>query len=132
MKYPSLEVVLALHEEIIARTGGVSGLRDMALLESALARPQGTFDGRDLYPTLFSKAACLMHSLILNHAFLDGNKRIGVVIAGTLLAMNGYQLEVERQEMVSFALSVAEGKRTVEGIAAWLEAHSKQCWLEES
>ncbi|GEA15138.1 MULTISPECIES: type II toxin-antitoxin system death-on-curing family toxin [Neomoorella] len=125
MKYPSMEVVLALYQETMARTGGLSGLRDLALLEAALARPHSTFDGKELYPTLFLKAACLMHSLILNHAFVDGNKRIGVVLAGTMLAMNGYQLEVERREMVSFTLSVAEGKRSVEEIAAWLEAHSR-------
>lgn len=97
MKYPSMEVVLALYQETLARTGGLSGLRDLVLLEAALARPHSTFDGKELYPTLFLKAACLMHSLILNHAFLDGNKRIGVVLAGTMLAMNGYQLEVERR-----------------------------------
>lgn len=82
-------------------------------------------DGKELYLTLLLKAACLMHSLILNHAFLDGNKRTGMVMAGTMLAMNGYRLEVERREMVSFALSVAEGKRSVEEIAAWLETHSR-------
>jgi len=88
MNYLTAEQVLFIHARIIEETGGAHGVRDLGLLESAAARPQATFDGEDLYPDLFTKAAALMHALIQNHPFVDGNKRTGTVAAGLFLEIN--------------------------------------------
>jgi death-on-curing family protein len=80
VEYLTLEEVLLLHARLIQRTGGSGGVRDLGLLDSALARPQATFGGQDLYPGLWHKAAALMHSLVKNHPFVDGNKRIGAAL----------------------------------------------------
>src|SRR3990172_10842143 len=90
----TLEQLLTIHEDQIDRYGGSHGIRDLNLLESALFRPQTTFSGEDLYKTIFDKAAALMHSLILNHPFVDGNKRTAVVAAIIFLLQNGWMLKV--------------------------------------
>ena len=81
MTYLTVEQVLFIHMRLIAETGGSPGLRDLGLLASAVARPQATFGGEDLYPDLLSKAAALMDSLVRNHPFVDGNKRVGITAA---------------------------------------------------
>ena len=120
MKYLGAEQVLFIHARIITETGGAHGLRDLGLLQSAVARPRATFDGRDLYPDIFSKAAALMASLAKNHAFVDGNKRTAVAATGLFLAVNGQRLETAQKELVRFALDVALGKLSDEEMAAWL------------
>ena len=82
MIYLTPEQVLFIHSRLVAETGGSHGVRDLGLLESAVARPRATFDGKELYPDLFTKTAVLMDSLINNHPFLDGNKRTGITAAG--------------------------------------------------
>jgi death-on-curing family protein len=84
--------VLYLYQQVIQRSGGTIGLRDEGLLESAVYRPQASFGGRDLYPDLWSKAAALGHSIILNHPFVDGNKRVGFEAMRLMLRLNGYDL----------------------------------------
>ncbi|MBI3158303.1 MAG: type II toxin-antitoxin system death-on-curing family toxin [Chloroflexi bacterium] len=117
--------VLFLHAELVRETGGEPGVRDLGLLLSALARPHAAFEGRDLYPDLFSKTAALMHSLVQNHAFVDGNKRIGLAVAGITLELNGVCLAAGQEETVDFVLAVARGERGVEDIAAWLRENSE-------
>ncbi len=124
MKYLRPEQVLFIHARIIAETGGAHGLRDLGLLQSAVARPRATFDGRDLYPDIFSKAAALMASLAKNHAFVDGNKRTAVAATGMLLAVNGQRLEAGQKELVRFALDVALGKLSDADMGVWLREHS--------
>jgi death-on-curing protein len=124
MKYLGAEQVLFIHARIISETGGAHGLRDLGLLQSAVARPRATFDGRDLYPDIFSKAAALLASLANNHAFVDGNKRTAVAATGLLLAVNGWSLEAGQKELVRFVLDVALGKVKDAGIGMWIKKHS--------
>jgi death-on-curing protein len=89
MNHLTPEQVLFIHSRLVTETGGSHGLRDLALLESAVARPRATFDSKELYPDLFTKAAALMDSLIKNHHFLDGNKRTGITATGLFFRING-------------------------------------------
>ncbi len=117
--YLSVEQVLALHREQVHRYGGARGLRDRGLLESAVARPAMTFDGEDLYENLASKAAALMHSLVLNHPFLDGNKRVAAHAALIFVALNGQVVRTPPDQLVAVTLAAAEGEVAVEALAIW-------------
>ena len=122
--YLTVEQVLFIHMRLIAETGGSAGLRDLALLESAVARSQATFDGDDLYPDVFAKAAALLDSLIRNHPFVDGNKRVGITAAGLFMRRNGRRLTASNVELERFTLQVARSELTLEEMAAWLCNHS--------
>lgn len=122
-RYLSLGEVLRLHELIIAQTGGSDGLRDLGLLESALGQPRQSFGDEDLYPTLVGKAPALGFSLISNHPFIDGNKRVGHAAVEALLMLNGFELSAGIDDAESEVLAVAAGKRTREQFQAWIEAH---------
>jgi len=98
--YLSLEQVLELHRLQVRSFGGSGGLRDRGALEAALGRPQATFGGEDLYLDAEAKAAALLHSLVMNHPFVDGNKRIGASVAELLLNVNGALLQSEDEELV--------------------------------
>jgi len=126
MKYLSLEDVLLLHHLSIEKSGGSHGLRDTGLLDSAVHRPQATFAGVDLYPTLFDKAGALCHSLIKNHAFVDGNKRTSLLSAMTMLELNGYRFECTQEELVTFGLQIDNESISSEGISIWLKTHSEK------
>ena len=117
--YLSLEQVLALHAVQLRRYGGGTGLRDRGALESALARPAMTFGGEDLYPDLSGKAAALMHSLALNHPFVDGKKRVAAHAALVFLELNGQELAATPEELVAITLTVAEGHVPVEALTIW-------------
>ncbi len=117
--YLSVEQVVALHQEQLARYGGATGLRDRSGLESAVARPAMTFGGEDLYADIGSKAAALMHSLALNHPFLDGNKRVAAHAAIVFVELNGYEFLATPGELVAITLAVAEGKVQAEALAIW-------------
>ena len=122
--YITLEQVLAIHHDQIERYGGSHGIRDLTLLESAIERPKSSFMGEDLYPTIFDKAAALMHSILLNHPFLDGNKRTSMASATALLYFNGWSLKVEQKELVEAALAVESKKWSLEQISKWLKMNS--------
>lgn len=124
MNYLTVEQVLFLHARLLEETGGSHGVRDIALLDFAVARPQATFGGQDLYPDLFSKAAALMQSLIRNHPFVDGNKRTGIAAAALFLRQNGRRLTATNPELEAFTLYVAESGPNISEIAEWLESHS--------
>jgi death-on-curing protein len=117
--YLSLEQVEALHEMQIDHYGGSSGLRDRGALEAALARPAMTFGGEDLYPDAPAKAAALMHSLVMNHPYIDGNKRVGAHAALLFLLLNGYQAEISVRELEDITLTVARGELDAEALAIW-------------
>jgi death-on-curing protein len=125
MKYLTPEQILFLHARLISETGGSQGVRDLGFLVSAVGRPQAAFEGSDLYPDLFTKAAALMHSLIQNHPFVDGNKRTGIAAAALFLGGNGFRLIATNPKVEIFTLSVAMGKKDVPDIASWLENHSE-------
>lgn len=124
MNYLTVEQVLFLHSRIIDETGGSHGIRDLGLLQSAVARPAATFGGKGLYSDIFHKAAALMESLIKNHPFIDGNKRTAVTAGGIYLARNGYILETSQQELERFTLAVATKKVTVDAAAEWFKRYS--------
>lgn len=126
MKYLTSEKVLKIHDKLVIRFGGSLELRDKSLLESALARPQATFGGEDLYPTIFEKAAALMHSLLKNHPFVDGNKRTALTSTGVFLELNGYQLINTHKRELEFALAVENGSLEVQKIAHWLKNHTEK------
>ena len=114
-------VALRLHELVASVTGGSVGIRDKALLESALESPFLTFGGEDLYATLEAKGARLGCSLISNHAFVDGNKRIGTLIMLTFLEMNGVHLNLTNEDVEFIAMSVAKGDYKYEDVLNWSE-----------
>ena len=125
MKYLYPKQVLYLYQQIIQRSGGTLGLRDEGLLESAVYRPQASFGGQDLYPDLFSKAAALGHSLILNHPFVDGNKRLGFEAMLLMLRLNGYDVHVSPATAFDVVVKVAKGALSEQAIADWLKQHSQ-------
>ena len=112
--------VLLLHQYIAAETGGSVGVRDEGLLESALQSAFATFEGRELYPSKEEKAARIGASLISNHSFLDGNKRIGMYVMLTFLEANGIRLECTDDDIVRAGLALADGSMTYDGLLAWI------------
>ena len=119
------EKVLLLQHLLIQETGGSAGVRDINLLDSALENIYQTFDGKELYPTKEEKAAMLGFSLISNHAFLDGNKRIGIYVMITFLEINGLPIDCTNQELVELGLGVADGRLKYNEILDWIKSHIK-------
>lgn len=115
----SKDKVLLLHQLIAQETGGSVGIRDEGLLESALS----SFDGQEFYPTIEEKGARIGHSLISNHAFVDGNKRIGVYVMLTFLEVNGIRLDCTNEEVVHVGLSVADGSMDYDALLLWIKEH---------
>lgn len=117
--YLSAEQLVALHAFQIERFGGLSGIRDRGGLESAAARPAMTFGGEDLYPDIAAKAAALMHSLVMNHPFVDGDRRVGIAAAELFLELNGARLAASDAELEEPTLSAARGELAAESLAIW-------------
>ena len=124
-RYLTPQEVLFIHARLIATTGGEHGIRDLGLLESAVARPQATFDGADLYPELFLKTAALMESLSQNHPFVDGNKRTAITAAAMFLQLNGFRLRTTNAEMERFTMMVVGERPSLESIATCFETNSQ-------
>jgi death on curing protein len=123
MRYLTLTEILDLHTRIIEQSGGTAGVRDLGSIDSALAQPQMTFAGKDLYPAIESKAAALCFSLVTNHAFVDGNKRIGHAALETFLVLNGFELVSNVDESERVILQLAAGKFTRDQLVQWVTAH---------
>jgi death-on-curing protein len=121
MKLLTLEQVLILHQRIIGQSGGSIGIRDKGILESALAQPYMTYGGQELYPTLIEKVAALGFSLINNHPFVDGNKRIGHAAIEVTLLMNGYEIEADVDTQETVILAVAASDMSRESFLEWLQ-----------
>jgi len=117
--YLSVDQLLRLHERQIEKFGGLAGVRDRGGLESAVARPAMTFGGEDLYVDLTAKAAALMHSLVMNHPFVDGNKRVGAAAAELFVMLNDAVLDAADSEMEKTTLTVARGEMDVEPLTIW-------------
>lgn len=124
MKYLSIDEVLAIHYEVIETIGGRKGIHDFTLLHSAVERPKATFAGKDLYESIFEKAAVLLDSLILNHAFKDGNKRTAYVACIRFLYINKYKLNIKKKELIRFILKIESKKIKVQHISYLIEKHS--------
>ena len=125
MKKIDKEMVLLLHQLMAQATGGSIGVRDDGLLESALESCFATFDGQELYPTKIEKAAKLGYSLVSNHAFIDGNKRIGIYVMLTFLEINGIKIFAENQDIVNIGLSLADGTMKYQDLVDWIKIHIK-------
>jgi len=117
--YLSFDQLVAIHEMQLETFGGLDGLRDRGSLESAVARPAMTFGGEDLYPDMASKAAALMESLVMNHPFVDGNKRVGAAAAELFLEVNELRLLAADKEFEEITLALASGKVPVEKLTIW-------------
>jgi len=123
MRYLSLEEVVSLHSLLITQSGGFPGLRDRGALETAVAQPEASFGGEELYPSLAVKAAALAHSLIQNHPFVDGNKRIGHAALEVFLLLNGHEIEASVDEQEEIIIGVASGKVSRVAFGEWLTLH---------
>ena len=121
MRYLSLEEILTLHAKLITQSGGGAGLRDRGTLESAVAQPEMSFGGEDLYPAIAEKAAALGHSLIQNHPFIDGNKRIGHAAMEVFLVLNGYEIDATVDEQEEIVLAVASSQMQRAEFGEWLK-----------
>ena len=126
MNYLTPEQVLFIHYRLIEETGGSHGIRDIQMLQSAVTRPMGTFSRNDLYPNLFLKASALMHSIIKNHPFVDGNKRTAITAASIFLLRNNCRITASNKELERFTLKVAVEDVELQEIAKWLERHSRK------
>ena len=126
MRYLTLGEVLALHRRILAESGGRPGLRDLGAIASALTQPKVSVGGEDAYPSLIDKAAALGYSLIRNHGFIDGNKRIAHAAMEVFLVMNGLELRASVDDQERFMLALATGEVSREALAEWLRAHVTQ------
>lgn len=125
MRYLSLGEIVDLHQALLGQTGGATGIRDLGMLESALAQPRATFDGTDLHPTLVAKAAAVGFFLALNHPFIDGNKRVAHAAMEVFLFLNGLELIATTDEQERLMLTLADGQVTREQLTTWLENRVK-------
>jgi death on curing protein len=123
MRYLSLEEVLQLYHCIIEQSGGSAGVSNMGAVESALAQPQMTFGGEELYPTIVEKASSLGFSLIKNHPFIDGNKRIGHAAMEVFLLLNGFEIDAGVDEQEKVILQLVSGELGRDEFTEWLGSH---------
>ncbi len=126
MRYLTSEQILFIHSRLIDATGGAHGILDIGLLQSAAARPRATFEGKELYPDIFHKAAALMESLIKNHPFVDGNKRTAITSAGIFLRVNGHTLETSQGELERFTLDLATSRTSYEEAEEWFNKYASE------
>lgn len=119
----SRDKVKLIHQLLAEETGGSIGVRDEGLLDSALESAFATFDGVELYPSKEEKAAKIAYSLVSNHAFVDGNKRIGVFVMLSFLSLNGIRIDATDEDIVQLGLGIADGSFEYEGIVSWIKAH---------
>ena len=124
MIWITAEDVILIHSRIVQTTGGIDGLRDYAALDAAIAAPMQTFDGQELFPNDVEKIARIGFGLASNHAFIDGNKRIGAMIVQLLLKWNGYQLRLKQGELADMFIGIADGTYGEQDLLHWIEHHT--------
>jgi death-on-curing protein len=124
MRFLTLIEVLELHRRVIEQSGGAFGIREVGLLESAIAQPRMTFGGEDLYPSLIEKAAALGFSIIMNHPFVDGNKRTGHAVTETFLVLNGMEISASIDEQECVILAIASGELERDTFVEWLKRNT--------
>ena len=122
----SFEEAIQIHELLILKFSGSAGLRDPEALKSALTRPYQTFEEQDLYPTPEAKSAALLESIISNHPFLDGNKRLGFVLMKLILLEAGCSISATHDEVYNFIIKVATGEHNIDSITNWIKFHVDQ------
>ena len=121
----SVNQAIEIHTILIKAFGGSIGVRDLGALESALARPFQTFGGNDLYPDFFTKAAALGESVIINHPFIDGNKRTGYILMEAILRLENLKITADNDDLYNFIISISTGEKKFEEIVEWLKENSK-------
>ena len=126
LRHANINEVYLIHQLIIKRAGTKARVRDFTLLHSAVERPRATFNGKDLYPSIFGKAAALLHLLCLNHPFTDGNKRTAWATTHKFLWDNGYYLKADTKEAADFMVKVDNEKPKLPEIVLWLKNHSNK------
>ena len=124
MIWVTADDVILIHSRIIQTTGGIEGLRDRAGLEAAIAAPLQSFGGEDLFPSDIEKVARIGFGLASNHAFLDGNKRIGAMMTQLLLEWNGYQLRLKQGELADMFIAIADGTSNEQDLLNWIQEHT--------
>lgn len=122
----TVDEIILLHEKLLAATGGTPGLRDQGLLESAVFGVNAGFEDIEQYPTIEEKAARLAYALASNHAFMDGNKRVGMLAMLMMLELNEVSLKYEQAELVALGLDAASGLIKYNGILKWIEQHKDE------
>jgi death on curing protein len=123
-KYIPEDLVLTIHADLLQRYGGEPGLRDRGLLESALAQPRMTFGGKDVHKTVFDKAAAYGFHICNNHPFLDGNKRVALVLMDLFLQKNGWEIVSSEEDVYSMMMSLATGKLSKPKLSSWLKENT--------
>lgn len=126
MKYLTKEQVIYLHKQLIQEFGGMEGIRNEGLLESAIASPFQTFSLKKFYPTIEEKAARLGYGLVSNHCFIDGNKRIGAHAMLVFLALNDIQLDFTQEELIQIFLDLASGNSDYNTLIVWIRSHKRK------
>ncbi len=124
MRYLTLAEVLEIYRRIVEQSGGAAGVSNLAGLESALTQPRMRFGGEELYPTIIEKASALGFSLIKNHPFIDGNKRIGHAVMEIFLVLNGFEISASVDEQEQVTLQVASGELGRDGFVNWLKENT--------
>jgi len=127
MRYLTLREVLELYRRVMDIGGGAEGIRDLQALQSSIAQPRMTYGGQELYEGVVAKAAALGYSLIMNHPFVDGNKRVGHAAMETFLMLNGYEIHAGVSEQEEVILKVAAGEMGRAEFEQWLEEHVVKC-----
>jgi death-on-curing protein len=120
----SVEQAIEIHEIVVKAFGGSMGVRDLGALESALARPFQTFGDEDLYPDFFTKAAAIAESIIINHPFIDGNKRTGYVLMEAILRLGNLKITATNDDLYNFVISISTGEKKFEEIVEWLKENT--------
>jgi len=123
--YLSAKQILLIHSIVIEETGGAHGVRDLGIISSCKSSPKQKVFGRELYPSIFLKAAVYARTIIMNHPFLDGNKRAGMTLAAVFLENNSYIIKIKKGDVEKMALRIVEEKLELEEIALWLKKNSK-------
>ncbi len=119
----TIDEIKLLHSKLIAKTGGLDGVRDIGLLESAVYSANGGFGDEERYPTIEEKSARLAYAIVSNHAFIDGNKRIGVLVLLMTLRLNRVNLSYSQQDLITLGLSIADGSFAYDDTLRWVLAH---------
>ena len=126
MKYLTAGQILLIHSMVIDETGGTHGVRDFNVVRGLEQLPQQKVFGKELYPTIFVKAAVYVRAIIMNHPFIDGNKRAGMTAAVIFLENNGYQIAAKEGEIERFALEIVKERHSLEILADWFKKHSRK------
>lgn len=121
MKSLTIEQLIMFHKKITNASGGSHGVKDQGLIDSALNRCNATFDGNDLYPTIIEKIAVTTVSLVKNHGFVDGNKRVGVSVMLILLSLNSIEIKYSQEELINLGLGLASGELNEENVITWIK-----------